>query len=391
MTSIPPAHSSSDTTTARQRAFFDASGSQRITQAGQTAYRQALEDGWADPTRLHTESRRAASLLDGAREAIAGVFGVSTKDIHFAPSHVEALHRATSAILAGRRRIGSHVAVSAVERSAILNALTYAEAQTTVVPVDTAGRVLLPDFIDALRRADTAVAILQQANPEVGTVQPLTEAYEAAQTANVPLLVDAGASIGHIAVPHSWDALVAQPADWGGGQGIGVLAVRPRTRFRRTWPEDSSPWFPGVVNIPAAFAAAVTLLEAERERASWSSRSTDLITKIRSAAATIPDCEVVGDPLDRLPHVATFSCLYVDGEALVTECDRRGYAVGSGSACTSLSLQPSHVLAAMGVLTHGNVRIALDRSATQEQVERFCQELPDIVATVRRQLGVSDL
>ncbi|HEX8970093.1 aminotransferase class V-fold PLP-dependent enzyme, partial [Oryzihumus sp.] len=105
--------------------------------------------------------------------------------------------------------------------------------------------------------------------------------------------------------------------------------------------------------------------------------------------------EVVGDPVDRLPHVVTFSCLYVDGEALVTELDRRGFAVASGSACTASTLEPSHVLAAMGVLTHGNVRVTLpletvapDRAA---DVDRFCGELGDAVATVRAQLGVQGL
>jgi cysteine desulfurase len=99
----------------------------------------------------------------------------------------------------------------------------------------------------------------------------------------------------------------------------------------------------------------------------------------------------VGDPDDRLPHVVTFSCLYVDGEALVTELDRAGFAVGSGSACTSSTLEPSHVLAAMGVLTHGNVRVALDRSTTEDDVERFLAVLPGAVRRVRDVLGVSGL
>jgi cysteine desulfurase len=105
--------------------------------------------------------------------------------------------------------------------------------------------------------------------------------------------------------------------------------------------------------------------------------------------------EVVGDPDDRLPHVLTFSLLYVDGEALVIELDRRGFAIGSGSACTSSTLEPSHVLAAMGVLTHGNVRVTLPLDPVaptlDDDVSRFIAELPEAVAAVRAQLGVTDL
>jgi cysteine desulfurase len=100
----------------------------------------------------------------------------------------------------------------------------------------------------------------------------------------------------------------------------------------------------------------------------------------------MPDVEVVGDPVDRLPHLVTFSCLYVDGEALVTELDRLGFEVASGSACTASSLEPSHVLAAMGALTHGNVRVSVGRDTTEDDVERFLQVLPGTVERLRAQV-----
>jgi cysteine desulfurase len=104
-------------------------------------------------------------------------------------------------------------------------------------------------------------------------------------------------------------------------------------------------------------------------------------------AAEVPDVEVVGDPDERLPHLVTFSCLYVDGEALVTALDQRGYGVASGSACTSSTLAPSHVLEAMGVLTHGNVRVSVQRDTTAAQVEGFLDVLPRVVADIRAELG----
>jgi cysteine desulfurase len=104
------------------------------------------------------------------------------------------------------------------------------------------------------------------------------------------------------------------------------------------------------------------------------------------AAAALPDTEVVGDPEDRLPHLVTFSCLYLGGEALVTELDRRGFAVASGSACTASTLEPSHVLAAMGALTHGNVRVSVGRETTEDDVDRFLQVLPDAVQRLRARI-----
>ena len=105
-------------------------------------------------------------------------------------------------------------------------------------------------------------------------------------------------------------------------------------------------------------------------------------------ARDLTDVEVVGDPHDRLPHLVTFSCLYVDGEALVHELDRLGFSVASGSACTASTLAPSHVLEAMGVLTHGNVRVSLTRDTTAEQVDAFLAALPDVVARIRAEVGL---
>ncbi|HET8987657.1 MAG TPA: aminotransferase class V-fold PLP-dependent enzyme, partial [Humibacillus sp.] len=120
-----------------------------------------------------------------------------------------------------------------------------------------------------------------------------------------------------------------------------------------------------------------------------------LIATVRTAASRVSDTVVVGDPDDRLPHVVTFSSLYVDGESVVGALDRQGYAVASGSACTSSTLEPSHVLAAMGVLTHGNVRITLPLPAVSPGVEAdvadFCDVIAPTAAAVRAELGVGDL
>ncbi|WP_245701153.1 cysteine desulfurase family protein [Sanguibacter gelidistatuariae] len=380
------------------RVHLDAGGSARLHPLARQALDQALAEGWADPHRLHSESRRAAALLWGAREAVAGAVGARTEEVHFAPSHVAALHAGVRAVALGRRRTGTTVVTSAVERAAVLDAAAFVTARGPdgarheIVGVDPLGRVDAAAFSRAIASPGVALAALQHSNGEVGTLQPLEAVHHAARAAGVPLLVDAGAALGHVEIPTSWDLLAADSADWGGPTGVGVLVVRRGVRSTADWPEDSGTWFPGGVAVPSAFAAAVALQACIEDRDSEDARRRALVDLVRTRVPQlVADVEVVGDPLDRLPHVATFSCLFVDGEALVSELDRAGFAVGSGSACTSSALEPSHVLAAMGVLTHGNVRIGVDRTTTLADVERFLATLPGAVARVRAMLGVESL
>lgn len=375
------------------RTFLDAGGRAPVHPAGRAAFDAALAEGWADPRRLHTEGRRARLLLDNARQVVAEALGCRTEEVVLTPNHTASLHAAVQAVAQGRRRIGSRTVVSAVERAAVLSAARFIAPQDTdVVPVDGFGRVDLVAWTAAVQAPGVAVAALQHANPEVGTLQPVADAHEAARAAGVPLLVDAGASIGHAEVGPDWDLLAADPGDWGGPAGVGVLAVRSRVRARPVGPADEDTWFPGGVSVPAAFGAAASLQAVLADRREADARRRALVAQVRTrVAADVPDVQVVGDPDARLPHVMTFSCLYVDGEALVTELDRRGFSVGSGSACTSSTLEPSHVLAAMGVLTHGNVRLALPRETTQDDIDRFCAALPPAVEQVRRMIGALGL
>lgn len=386
-----PAHDAPTDGAARHRVYLDAGGRAPVHPAARAAYDAALDEGWADPRRLHAEGRRARLLLEQAREALAAELGCRAPELHLAPSHTAALHAGVRAVARGRRRVGRGVVASAVERAAVHAAGRWvADDALTVVPVDRAGRVDLDAWARALGH-EVAVAALQHANGEVGTLQPVEQAHEATRRAGVPLLVDAGASVGHVPVPASWDLLAADPGDWGAPAGVGVLAVRASVRAVPDAPEDEDAWFPGGVSVPAAFAAAVALRTVLAEREAADARRRAAIERIRAAAAAVPDVDVAGDPDARLPHVLTFSCLYVDGEAIVGELDRRGFAVGSGSACTSSALEPSHVLAAMGVLTHGNVRLALPVDVRDDDVDRFCTALPEVVAAVRDAAGVVGL
>jgi cysteine desulfurase len=213
---------------------------------------------------------------------------------------------------------------------------------------------------------------------------------EVAAATEAPLFVDACASAGHLPLPSGWAAAALSAHKWGGPAGVGVLLVRKSARWRNPFPGDErvDERATGFENVPAALAAAAALRATTEERSRLADQQTSLTAMLADAARAIPDTEVFLAPGERLPHLVAFSCLYVDGEALVSELDRRGFAVASGSACTASTLEPSHVLAAMGALTHGNVRVSLGRDTDPDEVERLARELPDVVARLRTEAGV---
>ncbi|MEU1161482.1 aminotransferase class V-fold PLP-dependent enzyme [Streptomyces sp. NPDC005921] len=372
--------------------YFDAASAAPLHPVARQALLAALDDGWADPSRLYREGRKARMLLDAAREAAAEAVGCRADELSFTPSGTRAVHTGIAGALAGRRRTGRHLIVSAVEHSSVLHSAEAWESdggQVTRVPVRRTGAVDVGSYEAALR-PDTALACLQSANHEVGTEQPVAAVAEVCRAAGVPLLVDAAQSLGWGRVEGGWSLLTASAHKWGGPSGVGLLVVRKGVRFAAQGASDEreSGRAPGFENLPAIVAAAASLravrAEAEREAV----RLRELTARIRARVPElVPDVEVVGDPGRRLPGIVTFSCLYVDGETLLHELDREGFSVSSGSSCTSSTLTPSHVLKAMGVLSEGNVRVSLPTGAAEADVERFLEVLPGVVAGVREKLG----
>ncbi|MFD7666745.1 cysteine desulfurase/sulfurtransferase TusA family protein [Streptomyces sp. NPDC059788] len=372
--------------------YFDAASAVPLHPVAREALLASLDEGWADPARPYREGRRARLLLDAAREAAAEAVGCRPDELVFTPSGTQAVHSAMSGTLAARRRVGRHLVHSAVEHSCVLHAAAAHEAaggSVSEVGVDRTGRVAAGDLAAALR-PDTALAALQSANHEVGTEQPVAEAAAACREAEVPLLVDAAQSLPWGPVGGAWSLLTGSAHKWGGPPGVGLLVVRKGTRFAPQGPQDEreSGRVPGFGNLPAVVAAAASLRAVQAEAAAEAARLRELVDRVRArVAASVPDTEVVGDPVRRLPHLVTFSCLYVDGEALLHALDRAGFAVSSGSSCTSGTLTPSHVLRAMGVLSEGNVRVSLPAGTAEADVERFLDVLPDAVRSVREALG----
>ncbi|MFH8572244.1 cysteine desulfurase/sulfurtransferase TusA family protein [Streptomyces sp. NPDC017993] len=381
--------------------YFDAASAAPLHPVARDALLASLDEGWADPARLYREGRRARLLLDAAREAAAEAVGCRPDELVFTPSGTQAVHSGIFGALAARRRVGRQLLHSSVEHSSVLHAAeVHAAAGGTVseVAVNRFGRVAAEDVAAALR-PDTALVCLQSANHEVGTEQPVEEVAALCREAGVPLLVDAAQSLLWGSVPGAWSLLAGSAHKWGGPPGVGLLVVRKGTRFSPQGPLDEreSGRAPGFQNLPAIVAAAASLraVRAAAESAPAGSapdegaRLRGLVDVIRARVPElVPDVEVVGDPVHRLPHVVTFSCLYVDGETLLHELDRAGFSVSSGSSCTSSTLVPSHVLRAMGVLSEGNVRVSLPYGTSEADVDRFLEVLPGTVRSVRERLGV---
>lgn len=372
-------------------AYFDHAAGEPLHPAAREVLDQALGRGYADPRRLYRPARESRLLLDNARAVVAECLDIRPDEVTFTPSGTHAVHLGVLGLLVGRTRQGDLLLSSSVEHSAVLHAGAWHAARGgrfETVPVDHHGRVSSTSVAAAVaEHGDPAVVALQSANPEVGVLQPVDEV---AATLEAPLFMDACASTGRTPLPHGWAAAAGSAHKWGGPAGVGLLLVRRGARWRHPFPGDErvDERATGFENVPAALAAAAALRATLEEQERLSALHESLTAVLAGAARSIPDTEVFLAPDRRLPNVVAFSCLYVDGEALVTELDRLGFAVASGSACTTSTLEPSHVLVAMGALTHGNVRVSLGRDVDPADVHRLAEVLPGVVERLRAETGV---
>ncbi len=372
--------------------FLDASTAEPLLPEARAAWLAAQDSGWGDPLRLHRPGRLAAQALDQARSVVAEAVGARPDEVVFTGPGPQTAAAAIDGLALGRRRVGRTMITSAIEHSAVL-AATAAAGDPVRIGVDHRGRIDLVAWSAAVAADGVAAAVLQIANHEVGTLQPYAEAAEACRLAGVPLVLDATAALGRIDLREAgpWNIMIGSAAAFGGPASVGFMIIRRGTRWRAPYPVDDyqdGRW-PGPPDVPA-IVAAVVALRTWLDQPEIGDRQRALIDRVRAELSTaIDDVDLVGDPDRRVPHLLTFSVLYVDGETLTLELDRAGIAAASGSACSASAETPSHVLAAMGALTHGNLRIGLTRSSTEADVDRLITALPPIVAGIRARLDAS--
>jgi cysteine desulfurase len=371
--------------------FLDSSSGEPMLPVARQAWLDAQQAGWGDPARLHRPGRLAAQALDQAREVVAATVGARPDEVIFTASEAHANQAGVAGLAVGRRRLGARIVTTTVDHSSVL-AAAGATGSHTAVEVDHDGHVDLDRWAAAVRAPGTAAACIQVANHEVGTMQPYADAAQICQQADVPLMLDASSALGRIELANAsgWSVLTGWAGAFGGPTSVGILVIRKNVRWRAPYLTDDyqdGRW-PGVPDVPAIYSAAVALDCWVRSGRAVADRQYGLVDRLRTEIVQrVPDVDVAGDPVRRVPHLLTFSALYVDGETLTLELDKAGFAVASGSACSASSEHPSHVLAAMGALTHGNVRVGLTWTTSAEEVDRFLTALPPIVAQIRSTVG----
>ncbi len=349
--------------------YLDATSAARPRTAALTGLGRAVQSFWADPHHDHEFGRRSAGGLDAAREVVAKYVGARTQDVIVTSSLTQAIDLAVQGMAAARHRAAGDTFIgSAIARTSVLHALEHC-GTPSLVSADSSGRLDVDEFCQIFAAHDkVALVAAEVANVEIGTIQPIDPVLTTAAEAGVPVLLDGSVALTRTPLPERWDALVLDAGEWGCGFPLGFLVAGPRLRLRPTWPQDQDAWFPGGISPVWAFTAAVALEDAISNAEAEHARQRDLTDQLRRELAPRKQITVLGNDAQRLPHIVSLAIHGCDGEALARALGRRGYAVGTGSACSSSTIEPNHVLRAMGVDFDGHLRITLDHQSTAEDI-----------------------
>ena len=365
---------------------FDTLSSHPIHPAAKKALGSLPDYAFVDPTKLYHDSRSARLLLDSARASIAARLKVNPDEVSFIPSGNAGIDLAISGLL--KALDNKTVVYSAVEQKAIIERLK--DFSTFEIPVDKFARVNESQFIESLITNKPGIAVLQFANHEVGTQQPLNPIYKKCQELNIPLFVDATMTAGLVNLGSDWDVLLLKPATWGAPIGIDILVVKRNVRFKSILLDDGreNHKFSNNVSIPHAVAIGASLEEITLNRSEIAKSLGTLINDLRQLLSSNLDITLLGDPVARVPHVLAAVIKNIDGEALVSGLSKRGFAISSGSSCTPDQVKPSHVLAAMGFDNQINVRISLPFDASDADILDFVKALNETMKELKESAGI---
>ena len=365
---------------------FDTLSSHPIHPAAKKALGSLPDYAFVDPTKLYHDSRSARLLLDSARASIAARLKVNPDEVSFIPSGNAGIDLTISGLL--KALDNKTVVYSAVEQKAIIERLK--DFTTFEIPVDKLARVNESQFIDSLSTNKPGLAVLQFANHEVGTQQPINPIYKKCQELNIPLFVDATMTAGLVNLGSDWDVLLLKPATWGAPIGIDILVVKRNVRFKSILLDDGreNHKFSNNVSIPHAVAIGASLEEITLNRSDIAKSLGTLINDLRQLLSSNLDITLLGDPVARVPHVLAAVIKNIDGEALVSGLSKRGFAISSGSSCTPDQVKPSHVLAAMGFDNQINVRISLPFNANDADILDFVKALNETMKELKESAGI---
>ncbi len=379
-----------------KRVYFDHSATTPVRREVLEAMLPYFSEEFGNASSVHGFGQRARNAMEAARDTIASLIGASPEEIIFTSGGTESDNLAIKGVAAAGRR--GRIITSAIEHHAVLNTCTQLEDAgfgVVSLPVDRYGLVDPDDLRKAVRDADGNVALvtIMTANNEVGTIEPISELGAVAAEANVPFHTDAVQALGKIPVQVDGlgvDLLSASAHKFYGPKGVGFLYVRHGTRIRpiqhgghherslRAGTEN----VPGIVGMARALELACAELGREAERLH------ELRDRLQQGLMdTVEDHLLNGHPTLRLPHLLNMSFANVEGEAMLLSLDAVGVAASTGSACTSGTLEPSHVLTAMGIppeTAHGSLRFSLGRINTSEDVDYVLEELPPIIERLRQ-------
>ena len=378
-----------------KRVYLDHAATTPVDPEVAEAMARVYRDTAGNPSSIYEEGRAARALVDAAREEVAAAIGAQPSEIVFTSGGTEADNLALRGVIKTHTGARDGIVVSAIEHHAVLDTArdleARGEARTTVVGVDRDGRVS-PQDIDAAIDARTAIVSVMHANNEIGTLQPIVEIGALCRASGVTFHSDAVQSVGALEIDVRRvpvDLLSVNAHKFYGPKGVGALYVRRGTRVatiqtgggqekgRRTGTENVA----GVVGLGAAMRIATA------RRAEESARQARLRDRIVDGVlASVPDAVLTGHRTERLPNNASFCFPGTQGESLIIALDLAGFAVSSGSACTSGETEPSHVLLALGLIrqvAQGSLRLSVGRGTTDADVDALLAALPPIVARLR--------
>lgn len=377
-----------------KKIYLDNAATTRVKEKVVESMLPYFTEVYGNPSSVHGIGRDAKRVLDTHRAAIAEMLGAKPREIFFTASGSEADNWAIKGVAASKAKKGKHIITSAIEHHAVLHTCQYLEANgysVTYVPVDQYGKVSVKDVEDAIRD-DTILISIMHANNEIGTIQPIAEIGELAKSRKITFHTDAVQTVGAIPVnvnDLNVDMLSLSGHKFHAPKGIGVLYARngrvgdnlihggAQEANRRGGTEN----IPYVVGLSTAMRMAIEDMETNRKKVQG--LRDDLISFILN---NIDYVRLNGHPVDRLPGNVNVSFEFVEGESLLLMLDMKGVCASSGSACTSGSLDPSHVLLAIGLtheIAHGSVRFSLSDENTQEEVDYVKEVLPGILSTLR--------